>query len=81
MATSGKEDTYVDCLTTSHLINKWFEQICRKSVTVGLQQKTVNETKISIVDVMDRTGRLYVPKQILYVEEDGLDYLYHQKLL
>lgn len=76
-----KEDTYVDCLTTSHLINKWFEQICRKSVTVGLQQKTVNETKISIVDVMDRTGRLYVPKQILYVEEDGLDYLISSEII
>ena len=59
-----KEEVYSDCLTTSHLIDKWFEQICRKSVIAGLQQKSVNETKTNIVDTLDRTGRLYVPKQI-----------------
>lgn len=57
-----KEEAYGDCLTTSHLIDKWFVQICRRSVISGLQQKTVNETKISIVDALDRTGRLYIPK-------------------
>lgn len=76
-----KEKVYVDCLTTSHLINKWFEQICRKSITAGLQQKTVNDTKKSIVDALDRTGRLYVPKQILHVEEDGLDYLISSEII
>lgn len=76
-----KEEVYGDCLTTSHLINKWFEQICRKSVTTGLQQKTVNETLISIVDVLDKTGHLYVPKQILHVEESGLDYLISSEII
>lgn len=76
-----KEEDYGDCLTTSHLIDKWFGQICRKSVIVGLQERTVNETKISIVDVLDRTGRLYVPKQILHVEEAGLDYLKSSEII
>lgn len=76
-----KEESYGDCLTTSHLIDKWFGQICRRSVTVGLQQRTVNETKISIVDALDKTGRLYVPKQILYVEEEGLDYLVSSEII
>lgn len=76
-----KEECYGDCLTTSHLIDKWFGQICRKSVTAGLQQRAVNETKISIVDVLDRTGRLYVPKQILHVEEAGLDYLISSEII
>ena len=70
-----REEVYADCLTTSHLIDKWFEQICRKSVTAGLQQKSVCETKENIVDALDKTGRLYVPKQILHVEEASLDYL------
>lgn len=76
-----KEEVYGDCLTTSHLIDKWFEQICRKSVASGLQQRTVNETKTSIVDALDRTGRLYVPKQILHVEEAGLDYLISSEII
>lgn len=76
-----KEEDYGDCLTTSHLIDKWFGQICRKSVMAGLQQSTVNETKISIVDALDRTGRLYVPKQILHVEEAGLDYLISSEII
>lgn len=76
-----KEEFYGDCLTTSHLIDKWFEQICRKSVTVGLQQKNVNETLISIVDALDKTGRLYVPKQILHIEESGIDYLISSEII
>lgn len=76
-----REEAYGDCLTTSHLIDKWFEQICRKSVTAGLQQKSVNETKINVVDALDRTGRLYVPKQILHVEEAGLDYLVSSEII
>lgn len=76
-----REEVYADCLTASHLIEKWFEQICRKSVTAGLQQKSVNETKINVVDALDRTGRLYVPKQILHVEEAGLDYLISSEII
>ena len=70
-----------ECLTASHLIDKWFEQICRKSVIMGLQQRTINETKISIVDALERTGRLYVPKQILHVDEAGLDYLISSEIV
>lgn len=76
-----KEEVYGDCLTTSHLIDKWFEQICRKSVIAGLQQTTVNETKMSLVDALDKTGRLYAPKQILHIEEAGLDYLISSEII
>lgn len=64
-----------------HLIDKWFEQICKKGVVVGLQQRVINETKISIVDSLDKTGRLYVPKQILHVEQAGLDYLISSEII
>lgn len=76
-----KEEVYGDCVTTSHLIDKWFEQICRRSITIGLQQKTVNETLISIINTFDKTGRLYVPKQILHVEESGLAYLISSEII
>ena len=70
-----KEITYDDCTTTSNLIEKWYQQICKKSVSVGVNEKVVIETQKSIVDVLDRIGRLYVPKRILNAEEAGLDYL------
>lgn len=76
-----KKEAYGDCLTTSHLIDKWFQQIGRKSVTMGLQQRTINKTKKSIVDALEKTGHLYVPKQILHVEEDGLDYLVSSEIV
>lgn len=38
-----KEQSYSDCLTTSHLIENWFQQICRKSIAAGLHEKSVIE--------------------------------------
>ena len=48
---------------------------------MGLQQRTITETKIRIVDVLEKTGRLYVSKQILNVEEAGLDYLISSEIV
>ena len=62
-------------MTTSHLIEKWYQQICRKSITVGIQEKTVIDVQNSIVDMLDKMGRLYAPRQRLRVENAGLDYL------
>ena len=44
-----KNEVYEGCLTTSHLINNWFEQICRKSKMAGLEEKAVNEAIKNIV--------------------------------
>lgn len=70
-----REKTYTDCVTTGHLIEEWYEQICRKSAVAGVPEKTVRETEECIVDTLDRIGRLYAPKQTLRVETAGLDYL------
>lgn len=76
-----KEEAYSDCLTTSHLIEKWFHQICRKSITEGLQERTVIETTSVIVDKLDKIGRLYVPQNILNVGEAGIDYLISSEII
>lgn len=70
-----KGESYNDCLTASHLIEKWYQQICKKSATVGVSEKVVIETEKCIVNTLDRMGRLYAPKQILNVETTGLEYL------
>lgn len=76
-----KEEAYSDCLTTSHLIEKWFHQICRKSITEGLQERTVIETTSVIVDKLDKIGRLYVPQNVLNVGEAGIDYLISSEII
>lgn len=76
-----KGEAYNDCLTTSHLIEKWFHQICRKSITEGLQERTVIETTSVIVDKLDNIGRLYVPQNILNVGEAGIDYLISSEII
>ncbi|MCI8862816.1 MAG: hypothetical protein HFI20_10090 [Lachnospiraceae bacterium] len=77
----NKEESYSYCLTTSHLIEKWFHQICRKSITEGLQERTVIETTSVIVDKLDKIGRLYVPQNILNVGEAGIDYLISSEII
>lgn len=76
-----KNEVYESCLTTSHLINNWFEQICRKSKMAGLEEKTVNEAIKNIVVFLDKTGRLYIPKQISNIGEAELDYLISSEII
>lgn len=76
-----KEEDYDDCLTTSHLIGKWFEQICEKSLKAGLSQGIINQIKQNIVDVLDGTGRLFVPKSILNIEKAILDFLISSEII
>lgn len=76
-----KEESYSDCLTTSHLIEKWFHQICKKSITEGLQETTIIETTSGIVDKLEKIGRLYVPKNILNVGEARIDYLISSEII
>ena len=76
-----KNKIYESCLTTSHLINNWFKQICRKSKMAGLQERAINEVIKRIVDFLDKTGRLYIPKQNLNIEEAELDYLISSEII
>ena len=76
-----KESSYDGCLTTSHLIDKWFEQICMKSRLYGIAEQSISEAKTDIVNRLDKIGRLYVPKQILKIDVSTLDYLISSELI
>lgn len=76
-----KENDLGDCLTTSHLIERWYEQICRNSVKAGIETKRIRETISNIVDELDRKGRLFIPKSILNIDEAGLDYLISSEMI
>lgn len=76
-----KNETGDECNTTSHLIEKWYQQICKKSIQVGVQEKVVQETLDYIVEVLDRIGRLYAPVKIIKAEQIGLDYLVYSEMI
>ena len=70
-----KKENYNSCSTTSHLIEKWLEQLCRKCVSAGLEEKNIKEIQSNLVNTLDKRGCLYIPKQVLNAEQAGLDYL------
>ena len=47
----------------------------------GLEEKTVNEAIKNIVVFLDKTGRLYIPKQISNIGEAELDYLISSEII
>ncbi|MFR5858470.1 MAG: hypothetical protein ACLUJC_04490 [Clostridia bacterium] len=67
--------------TTSGLIEEWFQQILKKSVTVGIEEKSVLGTIDEIVNRMNKKGCLFVPKTILTCGEIGIDYLVSSDML
>lgn len=76
-----EKQTYGECLTTSNLIDKWFEQICKRSIEVGISSKSVAETTNEIVDALDRLGRLFAPKMLLNIDITGLEYLISAEII
>ena len=76
-----KNGLHDECTTTSNLIEAWFRQICKKSNNVGVDEKVVRDTLEHVVDLLDKMGRLYVPKKLLKVEERGFDYLVSVEIL
>lgn len=76
-----QDENSEDCLTTSRLVERWFKQICEKSVKAGLKQGSVQETVLQLVDTLDRTGRLYVPRQMLTLEMTSMNYLKSSEMI
>lgn len=76
-----KDKRNVECSTNSHLIEKWLEQIYKKCVTAGVPDISVKEALSEIVDILNQTGRLYVPKHALNVSSAALDYLISAEII
>ena len=76
-----KKQIYGECLTTSNLIDKWFDQICKRSTEVGISSKLVADTTNKIVDTLDGMGRLFAPKMIINIDITGLEYLISAEII
>lgn len=76
-----KKEKLVDCITTSNLIEEWFEQICQKSNTVGVETLNVQNTVKNVVELLDGKGKLHIFKRVLDVDKRSLDYLISTEML
>lgn len=70
-----------DCTTSNHLIEEWFQQICRNSANVGIEEGNLKNAIKEIAERLDKKGCLYVSKRILNVAEREIDYLVSIELL
>jgi len=62
-------------LTTTQLVSEWFTQICKYGARENLTAEGLENTKNAIVDILERSGRLYIPKTILRVDLSCLEFL------
>lgn len=74
----GKFD---ECLTTAHLVDKWSEQICKKSKSKGFNSGVIQKAILDIVNALEKIGRLYIPKSILDIDLGALDFLYSSEMI
>lgn len=70
-----------DCKTASHLIEKWYRQICKKYSNMGNQESSIELAMNNTVSRLDSLGRLFAPQRIIDIEESVLEYLISEDLL
>jgi len=76
-----KKDECYDCATTSRLIDKWFEEICKSAIEAGISEQVLIDTREEIVKNADKLGKVFVPKTIIKNGLIGVDYLISSEML
>lgn len=66
---------YVECTTTSHLVEKWWSQLLKRSSQFGISSTELNSAKDIIVEWMEKKGRIYFPTKAIPINQIMLDYL------
>lgn len=64
-----------DITTTSHLIEKWWEEIKQKGVANGLLESEIELTKDNIIDYFIKNNKLVVNKNILSLSSNVLHHM------
>ena len=66
---------YAECSTASHLVSKWWGLLSAKCFAFGLSEADLNQTKEEIVTMLEKSGRIFTPLNILKVNPSSLDFL------
>lgn len=66
---------YAECSSASHLVSEWWRQLSEKCFTFGLNEADLNQTKEVIVNFLEKSGRVFIPSNILNVNRSCLGFL------
>lgn len=70
-----KRKTYDECLSTNHLIEKWWEQLLNNYSKQGYSSKELDNFKQELIDKFIELERIYVPKKFFTGNKNELDFL------
>ncbi len=66
---------YAECSSASHLVSEWWGQLSEKCFKFGLSESDLNQTKEVIVSFLEKSGRIFIPLNILNVNKSCLQFL------
>ncbi len=66
---------YAECSSTSNLVFEWWKQLSKGAMTQGISESELNKTKSTIVDWLEKNGKVYFPLKALRLPESHLNYL------
>lgn len=71
-----KNKLYDECLSTNHLIEKWWNQLSINYTNRGHASKELNEFKKELINKFLELERMYVPKKFFEGNKNEIDYLF-----
>lgn len=66
---------YTECSSTSNLVFEWWKQLSKGAIPQGISESELNQTKSTIVDWLEKNGKIYFPLKALRLPESHLNYL------
>lgn len=69
------QKSYAECSSASHLVSEWWNQLTAKCSAYGLDEIELNKIKSSIVNWLERNGRIYFPLSVLDISKSYLEFL------
>lgn len=66
---------YAECSSTSNLVFEWWKQLLKVALSQGISESELNQTKSTIIDWLEKNGKIYFPLKALRLSESHLNYL------
>lgn len=61
----NQEETYSDCSTTSSLIGKWWKQLIKKALSIGIHEKDMQSAKDTFALISETQGKYSFPRKLM----------------
>lgn len=70
-----KHEDDFECISTYHLITRWWKQLGRESVLHGLKDTDLSHAKQKMVEAFEKSGRLFAISEELGINSSTIDFL------